>query len=122
MAMIPLLFCCLPFIGGQPVESAQPAGATPVTSVLVFSKTGGFRHGSIPQGQKALKALGEKHGFRVETTEDSGRFNETELKKHQVIVFLNTTGDILDAGQQTAFEGYLRSGGGYVGIHAASDT
>ncbi len=122
MAMIPLLFCCLPFIGGQPVESAQPAGATPVTSVLVFSKTGGFRHGSIPQGQKALKAIGEKHGFRVETTEDSGRFNETELKKHQVIIFLNTTGDILDAGQQTAFEGYLRSGGGYVGIHAASDT
>lgn len=94
----------------------------PLTSILVFSKTAGFRHGSIEPGQKALKEIGKVHGFTVETTEDSKRFNEAELKKYQVVVFLNTTGDVFDAEQQTAFEGYIKSGGGYVGIHAASDT
>src|SRR6516162_1853523 len=91
-------------------------------SVLVFSKTTGFRHDSIPQGIATLKALGGEHGFSVDNTEDATRFTDAGLVRYQVVVFLSTTGDILDDGEKAAFERYIRSGGSFVGIHSASDT
>ncbi|MDN3029641.1 ThuA domain-containing protein [Streptomyces sp. S.PB5] len=90
--------------------------------VLVFSKTAGFRHDSIPDGVAALKQLGGTNGFTVDATEDAGAFTSGNLRRYDAVVFLSTTGDVLDAAQQTAFEGYVRKGGGYVGIHAAADT
>ena len=94
----------------------------PRFSVLVFSKTTGFRHDSIPQGIAALEALGAEHGFAVDRTEDAARFSDAVLARYKVVVFLNTTGNILDVGEKAAFERYIRSGGGFVGIHSASDT
>jgi type 1 glutamine amidotransferase len=94
----------------------------PRFTVLVFSKTTGFRHDSIPQGIAAIEALGAEHGFAVDSTEDAERFSDAVLARYKVVVFLNTTGDILDAGEKAAFERYIRSGGGFVGIHSASDT
>jgi cytochrome c len=91
-------------------------------SVLVFSKTTGFRHDSIPNGIAAIDALGTEHGFTVDSTEDAARFADGALARYQVVVFLNTTGDILDTGEKAAFERYVRSGGGFVGVHSASDT
>lgn len=90
--------------------------------VLVFSKTEGFRHKSIEKGIEALKALGDEHGFEIHATEDAATFTPSGLRKYQAVIFLNTTGDVLNDQQQIAFENYIRSGGGYVGIHAASDT
>jgi cytochrome c len=94
----------------------------PRFSVLVFSKTTGFRHDSIAQGITALEALGAEHGFAVDRTEDAARFSDAVLAGYKVVVFLNTTGDVLDTGEKAAFERYIRSGGGFVGIHSASDT
>lgn len=91
-------------------------------SVLVFSKTTGFRHESIGAGQVALQKLGEKHGFRVDTTEDATLFNEEQLSQYNVVVFLNTTGDILNDAQQLEFNRFIQAGGGFVGIHSAADT
>ena len=90
--------------------------------MLVFSKTTGFRHDSIPHGIAAIKALGADHGFAVDATEEAERFTDAALARYQVVVFLSTTGDILDDGQKAAFERYIRSGGGFAGIHSASDT
>ena len=90
--------------------------------VLVLSKTTGFRHDSIPQGITAIEALAAEYGFSVEATEDAARFTDTALARYRVIVFLSTTGDIFDADQKAAFERYIRSGGGFVGVHSASDT
>jgi len=90
--------------------------------VLVFSKTAGFRHDSIPEGITAVRQLGETNGFTVDATEDAAAFTSRNLRRYDAVVFLSTTGDVLDAAQQTAFEGYIRHGGGYVGIHAAADT
>ena len=90
--------------------------------VLVFSKTKGFRHSSIPQGKMAIMALGKKHGFAVDTTENSDKFVEANLKNYRVVIFLSTTGDVLNPAQQTDFERYIQAGGAYVGIHAAADT
>ncbi|MES5819017.1 ThuA domain-containing protein [Streptomyces sp. RG80] len=90
--------------------------------VLVFSKTAGFRHDSIPDGVTALKQLGETSGFSVDATEDAATFTSGNLRRYDAVVFLSTTGDVLNTAQQRAFEGYIRHGGGYVGIHAAADT
>lgn len=90
--------------------------------VLVFSKTAGFRHASIPAGIQAMQELAEEKGFELETTEDSARFTAETLEAFDVVVFLNTTGDVLDAAQQEAFERFIAAGGGYVGIHGAADT
>jgi type 1 glutamine amidotransferase len=103
-------------------RDARAEGAKPRFAVLVFSKTTGFRHDSIPHGIAAIEALGADHGFAVEATEDAARFTDAALARYRVVVFLSTTGDILDDGQKAAFERYLRSGGGFAGIHSASDT
>lgn len=92
------------------------------TNVLVFSKTAGFRHESIEPGQAALKKMAEEKGFDVSFTEEAKEFNTANLKNYNAVVFLNTTGDVLNAEQQDAFERYIQAGGGYVGIHAATDT
>ncbi|NRB52498.1 MAG: ThuA domain-containing protein [Saprospiraceae bacterium] len=91
-------------------------------SVLVFSKTESFRHDSIDEGKAAIIALGKKHGFQVDTSEDASIFKEVHLQKYNVVVFLNTTGDILDEAQQLEFNRFIQAGGGFVGIHSAVDT
>ncbi|MER5601576.1 ThuA domain-containing protein [Streptomyces sp. NPDC002265] len=90
--------------------------------VLVFSKTAGFRHDSIPEGIAAVEQLGRANGFTVDATEDAGAFTGKNLRRYDAVVFMSTTGDVLDAAQQDAFEGYVRHGGGYVGVHSAADT
>ncbi len=91
-------------------------------NVLIFSKTAGYRHASIEPGIKAVKQLGKQHGFQVEATEDASIFNEDALKNFEVVMFLNTTGDILNQQQQTQLERFIQAGGGFVGVHAAADT
>jgi type 1 glutamine amidotransferase len=97
------------------------AGAGPFR-VLLFSRTAGFRHDAIPAATEALRALGADGGYVADATEDPTRFSAAGLAPYQVVVFLLTTGDVLDGGQQTAFEAWVRAGGGYVGVHSASDT
>ncbi len=92
------------------------------TRILVFSKTTGYRHASIPVGKKALMELGASQDFLVDTTEDASVFTAKNLKHYDVILFLSTTGNVLDSAQQSAFEKFIRSGKGFVGIHAATDT
>lgn len=90
--------------------------------LLVFSKTSGFRHDCIPAGKLALLKLGAVHGCVVDTTEDAGRFTSENLSRYQVVIFLCTTGTILDTLQKQAFTKYIQRGGGFVGIHSATDT
>lgn len=106
--------------GGFP---GLPPAKTPwATRILVFSRTAGFRHDSIPAGVQAIRELGAAHGFGVDTTEDPTVFTPGRLRRYRAVVFLNTTGDVLDERQQRAFENYIRGGGGFVGVHAAADT
>ena len=90
--------------------------------VLVFSKTAGFYHTSIPKGIEAIQKLGAEHDFEVDTTKNAALFQEDSLEKYAAVIFLNTTGDVLDYRQEAAFERYIQAGGGFVGVHAASDT
>jgi type 1 glutamine amidotransferase len=104
------------------VPAAQAPAAEPAFSVLVFSKTAAFRHSSIPDGIAAIQKLGAEHNFAVDATEDATVFNDANLAKYDSVIWLMTTGDVLNDAQQAAFERYIRAGGGYVGIHSASDT
>ena len=90
--------------------------------VLVFSKTNGFRHSSIPAGQAAIEKLSVEMGFNVQFSEDSTAFTEDNLDTLEVVIFLNTTGDILDDTGQDAFKRFIENGGGFIGIHSATDT
>ncbi|MGW2594447.1 ThuA domain-containing protein [Streptomyces sp. NPDC001515] len=90
--------------------------------VLVFSKTAGFRHDAIPEGIAALKELGKDSNITVDATEEAGQFTTANLARYDAVVFMSTTGDVLNADQQKAFENYIAGGGGYMGVHAAADT
>lgn len=89
--------------------------------VLVFCKTAGFHHNSIKQGIAAIQKLGKENKFDVDSTINSAKFTEENLKQYNAVIFLNTTGDVLNNDQQNAFEKYIRTGGGFVGVHSATD-
>ena len=91
-------------------------------NILVFTATKGFRHKSVTDGKMALLKIGAEKHWLVDTTEDASVFDFAHLKTYNALVFINTTGDILNDGQQEAFKQYIQAGGGFVGIHAATDT
>ena len=91
-------------------------------NVLVFSKTEGFRHASIEDGKQALLKMAKSKGFSVDTTEDASFFQQKTLENYNVVVFLNTTGDVFNDAQQLEFNRWIQAGGGFVGIHSATDT
>lgn len=91
-------------------------------SVLVFTKTAGYRHESIPIARLVVGEIGKSRGWTVWLSENPALFNSEQLKTYDAVVFLLTTGDVLNDTQQSAFETYINSGGGYAGVHAAADT
>ncbi|MDP9145699.1 MAG: ThuA domain-containing protein [Actinomycetota bacterium] len=126
IALAAILLACL---GGGQAGSAQGAEWTSChppaparQSILVFSRTAGYRHGSIPEGVEAIRRMGSQLNFAVEHTEDPGAFTDAGLDRHAAVVFLNTTGDVLDLAQQLALERFIRAGGGFAGVHSAADT
>lgn len=105
-------------------QAAEPAGlrAGEAQRILMFTKTNGFRHGSIPTALSAIRTAAEQAGFAVDDSEDGGLFNTADLAQYSAVVFLMTTGNVLNDTQQAAFEDYIRAGNGYVGVHSATDT
>ncbi len=94
----------------------------PRKQVLIFTKTEGFRHSSISDGVALFKGLAEEEDIALTHTENAGVFNSDDLPSFDLVIFLSTTGDILNNEQQTAFENYIGQGGAFMGIHAATDT
>jgi type 1 glutamine amidotransferase len=116
-----LMLACGSSAGARPTPSQ--ISPTPVRlSVLAFSRTTGFRHDSIPAAIELLRRLGADNGFDVTATEDPAVFTDSSLRPFKVVVFLLTTGTILDADQKAAFERFIGRGGGFVGVHSAADT
>jgi len=94
----------------------------PEDSILVFHKTEDYVHESIGVGLAMIDYLGSRHDFNVFISEDASQFTSENLKNFEAVVFLNTTGDVLNSEQQKAFEQFIQNGGGFVGIHSAADT
>lgn len=113
-AVTPALFALAAALAAAPSEEAL--------RVLVFSKTAGYRHESIPDGVRAVRRIAAERGWSVVATEDAAEFTEENLARFDVVVFLMTTGDVLDEKQQSALQSFVGAGKGFVGIHSASDT
>lgn len=126
-----LLSVLLAACSGQPADTAADGDASsaaadqtaaPRNEVLVYSRTAGFRHGSIPVGIACMGDLAGELGLTMVASEDPADFTDTNLARFAAVVFLSTTQDVLDEDGQAAFERYIQAGGGYVGVHAATDT
>ncbi|MDX1544493.1 MAG: ThuA domain-containing protein [Christiangramia sp.] len=91
-------------------------------SVLIFYETGGYRHKSIEAGIQAIQRLGNENGFSTIVSRDSKFFTENDISRIDLVIFLNTTGDILNTDEEVAFQNYMDNGGNFFGIHAAADT
>ena len=96
---------------------APTRGEAPAPRVLVFSKTAAFRHDAIAAGVKAVRELSVDGGFVVDTTEDAATFTPENLARYRAIVFLNSSGEVLDEHEKTAFQGFIRGGGGLAAVH-----
>lgn len=108
-------------LAGNAAQAAQ--AETPSFHVLVFTKATAYVHDSIPDGAAAIQKLGQEHNFSVDVTDDATQFNDQNLAKYQTVVFVSTTGDPLDQpAEKAAFQRYIEHGGGFTGIHAASDS
>lgn len=120
-----LAYALIPLISGilwsSCKKEAKPE-APKTVNVLIYSKTKGSRHECIEPGGQAIIAYFAKHGVTATMTEDSSVFTHQGLKPYDVIMFFQTTGNVLDSAQQLAFEQFIKSGKGFVGVHAASDT
>src|ERR1700730_4809941 len=93
-------------------------GRANVPKVLVFTKTAGYHHSSIADGIVAIQKVGRKNNFEVDTTSSAAWIQEDTLKKYAAVIFLNTTGDLLDNYQEADFERFIQAGGGFAGVHA----
>lgn len=109
-------------VGAQSPDYEAPKPLSRPDLVLVFTKTKGFRHQSIKAGVQTLRALGRQHRFIVIQSESSEDFTPQNLKNYKLVVFLNTTGDVLNNNQEIAFENFIQHGGAFLGIHSATDT
>ncbi len=115
-----LLFAAL-FLTTLSCTSQENSKFEEPLNILVFSKTNGFRHASISSGLKMMYDLSREQNWVITTTEDPSLFNDSFLKNFDMAVFLNPTGDAIDDAGQDAFEKFMKSGKGFVGIHAAAD-
>jgi type 1 glutamine amidotransferase len=95
--------------------------AEPPVRLLIFSKTLGYRHKSIKDGVRAIQELGKKNGFSVDYTVKSSAISEDNIKNYKAVIFLSPTGEFLNKNQKAAFQNFIHNGGGFVGIHAATD-
>ena len=89
---------------------------------LLVTTTKGWHHESLHAGVLAIKELGVKNFFDVVLFENPNGFTDKYLEQFQVVIFLNTTGDIFDSAQQKVMERFIQSGKGFAGIHSATDT
>ena len=91
--------------------------------VLLFTKSLDYQHLSVPSGVQMFKEISQDNHFALTWTEQSDFFdNQEQLNNMDVIVFMNTSGDILDDNQRRALQAYIRQGGNFVAIHSASFT
>ncbi len=117
-----LTFCFVICACAQEEPAKEDENVKMPELVMVFTKTEGWRHKSIEKGVQTLRDLGRQNGFVALQTESGEDFTSQNLQNYKLVVFLNTTMDVLNGAQQRAFESYIKGGGAYLGVHAAADT
>jgi type 1 glutamine amidotransferase len=119
-ALVAAVFAmCVPAAASGP---AGKPGPRPEFRLLTYSQPGSLHHstGSVQAAAAAIERLGKRHSFRVASRQRPAVFRDEVLRRYDAVAMISPDGDVLDAGQQAAFERFIRAGGGFVGIHAAS--
>ncbi|WP_030689684.1 ThuA domain-containing protein [Streptomyces globisporus] len=91
------------------------------SDVLVYTRTAGYRHDSIPAGADAFVELSREGGFEAEATDDPEVFTADRLERCAAVVLLSTTGSVLTGQGRSVLEAYVRRGGGLLAVHAAAN-
>lgn len=119
MKRFSLLTLCLAALFSFSVQVQADPGQF---NVLLYTKMEGFHHKAVNEGVQAMRLMAKKHHFNIDWHEDANMFSDERLARYDAIVFLMTTGSILNEDQQAAMQRFIQSGKGFVGIHSASDT
>ncbi|CAE6385484.1 unnamed protein product [Rhizoctonia solani] len=93
-----------------------------LAKVLLFTRTDGFRHDSIPTAVEQLQVWAPYYNISFDASEDPEKFTTENLAQYDALLFVHTSGNIFDSAGQTAFEDYLAKGGNFAAVHAASTT
>ena len=116
-----LVLCAFVILLGA-CSASHKTSAKKNYKVLVYCKTAGYPHASIKAGIAAIQKLGAENNFGVDSTVNENKFTDENLKQYSAIIFLSTTGDFFKKDEsKAALKNYIEHGGGYVGIHAATD-
>ena len=102
-----------------------PSGGdvSPAPRVLVLTATAGFRHDSIPAAISAIRSMGSTSGFSPTFSEDVSVLTEANLDRSDVVMFVLTSGELpLTDSAKAALLAFVSSGGGFIGVHSATDT
>ncbi len=113
LLFVSLLHSCRPVTTEKPKSPVQ---------LLIFSRTKAFRHECIEPGAKAMQTYLAKYGIRSTWSEDTLMITPEKLKDFDAVMFFQTSGNVLGETQQVAFQKFIQSGGGFIGVHAAADT
>jgi type 1 glutamine amidotransferase len=94
-----------------------------VSRVLYFSHSAGYRHDVIPTSLEILKGIGKTAPpFEVAASEDVSVFSAENLRRFHAVIFF-TTGELpMSDPQKQALVDFVRDGGGFLGVHSATDT
>jgi len=114
--LLPLLPLLVPSTLAQ---QSSPSSSPP--ELLVYSRTAGYRHDSIPVATSALQQIADRTSLYVPTfSEDPSIFTTEGLQGFKAIVFLSNSDQVLTSNGEKAFEEWLTKGGSLVGLHAAT--
>jgi len=122
LRIVTSVFIFIFLIGHSAIAQQKKDKVKDKNEILLFYKTEGFWHRSIPTGISFMENLAEEQDFKITTTKDADDFLRKDLQKYKLIIFLNNTGDVFDQKQQKEFKKYIEKGGNFFGIHAAADT
>ncbi len=104
------------------LSACVPSNKTDIMNIIVMTKTAEFRHDNIPVAVHALQKLAEENNWKIFHTEDPCYFIPASLDAFDLLVFLQTTGDIFNDDQRQAIEAYVMNGGGLLTIHTGTVT
>lgn len=88
--------------------------------VLLYTSPDRYHNQALPTAVTQFKRMAEQHFFGLTWTQLSTDLNPDNLKQFAVVVFLFSNARELNAEQIKSLQGFVRGGGGFVGIHASS--
>lgn len=89
--------------------------------IILFTKTAAWVHDSLAEGIELVQSAARDHGVTVVESADASVFESADLDGAAAVVFMNTSGILMDDRQRSRLQAYVRGGGGFAGVHNPGD-